>query len=249
MEGAQDERLTSECLHDEGPDVRLIGGAAPTSAPSARGTAARPVQCASGAGVLTRCCALLATSADAEAATRTQPATWSEPGPFPNSPARICCTASGCGASGAALTSAAACGSRTRCSRGWTRAPSPNGPRPSCAPPVSGPEPDGRDQGRVHSAGGPNRRARRRRRVESGDRRAAVHQRQRRRLPLSEGVPEARRHVAPPVCERAARTQSARLGISGIRSASPIPVADAICCTRTPLTTCRRAWGSTGETR
>jgi hypothetical protein len=125
------------------------------------------------------------------------------------------------------LTSAAACGSRTRCSRGWTRAPSPNGPRPSCAPPVSGPEPDGRDQGRAHSAGGPDRRARRRRRVESGDRRAAVHQRQHRRLPSSEGVPEARRHVAHTFCERAARTQSARLGISGIRSASPIPVADA----------------------
>ena len=63
VEGAQDERLTSECLHDEGPDVRLIGGAAPTSAPSARGSAARPVQCACSAGVLTRCCALLFISA------------------------------------------------------------------------------------------------------------------------------------------------------------------------------------------
>ncbi len=61
-------------------------------------------------------------------------------------------------------------------------------------------------------------RARRGRRVESGDRRAVVRQCEHCRLPFSEDIQEARRHLADPAGQRTARPTG--LGISRIRSAS-----------------------------
>jgi hypothetical protein len=80
--------------------------------------------------------------------------------------------------------------------------------------------------------------SRRGRRVESGDRWAVVHQRERRRLPSSEGIPKAWRHFANLAGQRAARPPGLR--ISGIRSLPGQCAAD--CGSRRPGTTCPTPW-------
>ena len=58
----------------------------------------------------------------------------------------------------------------------------------------AGPPAQPRDPGGAHGAGGADRPAGRRAPVQPGDRRPAVHQRQNRRVPLAQGLPQARRH-------------------------------------------------------
>ena len=107
-------------------------------------------------------------------------------------------TASGCAASAGAWTPASSCAPRSRCSRAWASRRSPVAPSASCWRPATCPQTQRRDPRGAHRPGGSGRATRARRPVKRRDRRAAVHQPAHRRLPPTQGVHQARHHLAQP---------------------------------------------------
>ena len=115
----------------------------------------------------------------------------------PTSAGRTSCTASGCDAVDDGGRRATSCGSRSAIFDGWAHPPSRTGRAVSSRPPASTCRPVHRVAVTgAHRAGVGDRTSRRRRADERGDRRRTVHQRQHRRLPPAQGVPEARGHLS-----------------------------------------------------
>ena len=135
---------------------------------------------------------------------------WPAPGFVPSSPARTCCTASGCAARAAGSTRARSCAPRTTCSprSAWRRSPS----APAIELLATGEtvaQAHRRDARRSDRAGAADRRAGPRRAVEPGDRRAAVPQPAHGRVAPAQGVRQARDQL-PQRAGRRARRSGAR---------------------------------------